>query len=111
MKKKALYNWTPTHAPVGITFVQKEGNQAAGFPKEKYGNAYVSESGPTYATGPQVRGKRIVEFTFDEDGKVTGPKTLVEYNGYGKSTVAGIAAGPDGLYFTALYPDGATDGP
>ncbi|MEU7825669.1 PQQ-dependent sugar dehydrogenase [Catellatospora sp. NPDC049133] len=111
MKKKALYNWTVAHAPVGVTFVQEENNQGAGFPKELYGNAYISESGPTYATGPQVRGKRIVMFAFDAKGKVTGPKTLVEYNGNGKSTIAGIAAGTDGLYFSALYPDDAKDGP
>ncbi|MEU8081272.1 PQQ-dependent sugar dehydrogenase [Catellatospora citrea] len=105
LKKKALYNWAPTHAPVGITFIQKEGNQTAGFPDTKLGNAFVSESGPTYGTGPQLRGKRIVEFTFGKDGSVSKPKTLVEYNGYGKTTVAGIAAGPDGLYFSGLYPD------
>ncbi|MFD0597841.1 hypothetical protein ACFQZ4_40775 [Catellatospora coxensis] len=111
MKKKALYNWTVAHAPVGVTFVQEENNQGAGFPKELYGNAYISESGPTYATGPQVRGKRIVMFAFDDKGKVTGPKTLVEYNGNGKSTIAGLAAGSDGLYFSALYPDDAKLGP
>ncbi len=111
MKNKALYNWSVAHAPVGITFVQEENGQGAGFPKEVYGNAYISESGPTYASGPQVRGKRIVMFAFDAKGKVTGPKTLVEYNGNGKSTIAGIAAGADGLYFSALYPDDAKDGP
>ncbi|MEV0458524.1 PQQ-dependent sugar dehydrogenase [Catellatospora methionotrophica] len=111
MKNKALYNWTVAHAPVGITFVQEEGGQGAGFPKEVYGNAYISESGPTYASGPQVRGKRIVMFAFDDKGKATGPKTLIEYNGNGKSTVAGLAAGADGLYFSALYPDDVKDGP
>jgi glucose/arabinose dehydrogenase len=111
MKKKALYNWTVAHAPVGITFVQEEHGQGAGFPKELYGNAYVSESGPTYASGPQVRGKRIVMFAFDDEGRAIGPKTLVEYNGNGKSTIAGIAAGADGLYFSALYPDDPKDGP
>ncbi|MEV4417536.1 PQQ-dependent sugar dehydrogenase [Catellatospora sp. NPDC049609] len=109
LRKRALFNWAPTHAPVGITFVQKEGNQAAGFPESKLGNAYVSESGPTFGTGPQVRGKRIVEFTFGKDGTVSKPKTLVEYNGYGKTTVAGIAAGPDGIYFSGLYPEQGYD--
>lgn len=28
-------------------------------------HAFVTESGPTYATGPQTRGKRIVEFDPD----------------------------------------------
>ncbi|MDI1465941.1 PQQ-dependent sugar dehydrogenase [Catellatospora sp. KI3] len=111
MRKKALYNWGVAHGPVNIAFVQRDGNQSAGFPQDKFGHAFVSESGPTYATGPQVRGKRIVEFTFDGDGKVGEPTTLVEYNGNGKSSVAGLAAGADGLYFTALYPDDAAAGP
>jgi hypothetical protein len=30
---------------------------------------------------------------------------LVEYTGTGKATAVGLAAGPDGLYFTELYKD------
>jgi hypothetical protein len=33
------------------------------------------------------------------------PKALIEYSGTGKATAAGLAAGPDGLYFTDLYAD------
>jgi hypothetical protein len=70
-------------------------------------HAFVAESGPTWATGPQVLGKRIVEFAPDPDtGEIGGhPHTLVEYTGTGKSTAAGLAAGPGGLYFTELYRD------
>ena len=69
--------------------------------------AYVTESGPTWATGPQANGKRIVEFAPGADGTFTGglPATLVEYTGTGKATAAGLATGPDGLYFTDLYKD------
>ena len=35
----------------------------------------------------------------------SGPDTFLRYNGTGKATAAGIAAGPDGLYFTSLYKD------
>lgn len=111
MRKRALYNWNVAHAPVSITFVQAEGNQSAGFPADKQGHAFVSESGPTYASGPQTRGKRIVDFAFRANGTVSNPTTLVEYNGNGKSTVAGLAAGSDELYFTSLYPDNPTDDP
>jgi hypothetical protein len=54
-----------------------------------------------------VRGKRIVEFAPDPDtGEIGGhPHDLVEYTGTGKATAVGLAAGPDGLYFTELYPD------
>ncbi len=33
------------------------------------------------------------------------PQPLIEYTGNGKATANGIAAGPDGLYFTDLYKD------
>jgi len=35
----------------------------------------------------------------------TPARTLIEYNGVGRATAAGLAAGPDGLYFTDLYKD------
>ncbi len=102
----AIYNWNPAHAPVDITFIQTDTFGGSGFPADKLDHAFVTESGPTWATGPQARGKRIVEFVIDTDGTlITGPVTLVEYNGTGKATAAGMAAGPDGLYFTDLYKD------
>jgi glucose/arabinose dehydrogenase len=106
MRTRALYTWDPAHAPVNIVFVQPETFQGSGFPLAKMDHAFVSESGPTYANGPQSRGKRIVEFEFDAAGNVvSGPTTLVEYVGTGQATVVGLAAGPDGLYFTDLYKD------
>ena len=102
----AIYNWNPPHAPVTGAFIQAESFGGSHFPLEKYGNAFVTESGPTWASGPQARGKRIVEFRLDPNGNlISGPHTLVEYNGSGKATASGIAAGPDGLYFTDLYKD------
>lgn len=111
MRKNAQYVWEPSHAPVNIDFVERNRFHASGFPSEKHGHAFVSESGPTYASGPQSRGKRIVEFSFDSDGSVSAPKTLVAYNGSGKSSVAGLASGPGGLYFTGLYSDDPAAGP
>ncbi|WP_212841352.1 sorbosone dehydrogenase family protein [Catellatospora sp. IY07-71] len=108
-KKNALYTWEDTVAPVNIAFTEPSVHHASGFPEDKYGHGFVTTSGPTYATGPQDDGKRIVDFGFNADGSVTAPKTLVEYNGSGKTTVAGIAAGPDGLYFSGLYADSGTD--
>jgi len=37
--------------------------------------------------------------------RLAGPTTLLRYTGTGKGTVVGLAAGPDGLYFTELYKD------
>jgi glucose/arabinose dehydrogenase len=106
MLQKAIYNWIPAHAPVNITFIQPETFGGSQFPKEWMDVAFVSESGPTYAEGPQERGKRIVTFELDANGDlVRGPLPFVEYVGSGRATVVGLAAGPDGLYFTELYRD------
>jgi len=108
----AIYNWTPPHAPVQIAFVAASVFGGSGFPPAKWGHAFVTESGPTYATGAQPRGKRIVEFEIDAGGGlVSGPAPLVEYTGAGKATAVGLAAGPDGLYFTDLYEESGAKGP
>ncbi|HVT30895.1 MAG TPA: PQQ-dependent sugar dehydrogenase, partial [Lacipirellulaceae bacterium] len=102
----AIYNWNPAHAPVNVAFIQPATFGGSQFPASTQDLAFVSESGPTYATGPQATGKRIVQFQLDANGGlVSGPTTFVEYVGNGKGTVVGLAAGPDGLYFTELYQD------
>jgi glucose/arabinose dehydrogenase len=107
MLTNALYNWDPAHAPVNIAFVQSQTFGGSRFPPSQLDHAFVTESGPTWATGPQVRGKRVVEFDPDPDtGEIGGhPHSLIEYTGTGKATAVGLAAGPDGLYYTELYPD------
>lgn len=106
MQTNALYNWAPAHAPVNIAFVQRPTFLGSGFPGSQMDHAFVTESGPTYATGPEVLGKRIVEFAPQPGGEMGGhPNGLVEYTGTGKGTAVGLAAGPDGLYWTELYKD------
>lgn len=106
MANFALYNWNPSHAPVNLAFVQGSSFNGSGFPASKQGHAFVAESGPTFASGPQALGKRISEFVLDAAGSlVQGPIDLITYNGTGKGTVVGLAAGPDGLYFSDLYAD------
>ena len=108
----AIYNWDPSHAPVNIAFVQQETFAGSRFPASMLDHAFVSESGPTYAGGPQINGKRIVEFALDANGNRIGePTTLVEYRGTGQGSIVGLAAGPDGLYFTELYEDSGANGP
>jgi glucose/arabinose dehydrogenase len=113
MSTNALYNWSPPHAPVNIAFVQPETFAGSGFPPSKMDHAFVTESGSTYSTGPHPRGKRVVEFSPDAaTGELGGhPRGLVEYTGTGQATAAGLAAGPDGLYFTDLYRDQPTTDP
>ena len=76
------------------------------FAAQKMDHAFVTESGPTWGTGRQYKGKRIVEFVPNRAGHYkAAPRTFVEYTGVGKATAAGLAAAPDGLYFTDLYKD------
>ena len=82
MASGATYNWSPAVAPVNITFIQPERFSGSGFPAGKMGYAYVSESGPTWATGPQARGKRISEFLIDANGQIArGPEYALELYG------------------------------
>lgn len=112
MANHALFTWQRSVAPVSLAFVEQGAFGGSGFPADKAGHAFVTESGPTYASGPQVDGKRVTEFVLDAEGDlVSGPTTLVEYTGTGRATAAGLAAGPDGLYFTDLYRDLGASGP
>jgi glucose/arabinose dehydrogenase len=106
MRIHALYNWDLPVAPIQIAFTEAERFDGSGFPSRKFRSAFVSESGPTWSTGPQKFGKRISEFVIDRSGSlVSGPTTFAEYDGSGKATAAGLMAGEDGLYFTDLYRD------
>ena len=99
--------WYPAHGPVNICFTQTATFSGSGFPPAKMDHGFVTESGPTYAQGAQSLGKRISEFVFaaNTGALVTGPVPLVEYTGSGFASCVGIAAGPDGLYFSELYKD------
>ncbi|MCA1573867.1 MAG: PQQ-dependent sugar dehydrogenase, partial [Acidobacteria bacterium] len=60
MRNYAIYNWSPATAPVNIAFIQSSTFGGSGFPAGKMDHAFVSESGPTWATGPQgIYGKRM----------------------------------------------------
>ncbi|MBI5851860.1 MAG: PQQ-dependent sugar dehydrogenase [Planctomycetes bacterium] len=112
MASFALYTWNPARGPVNLAFVQPQTFGGSGFPAGKQGHAFVTESGPTYAFGRQANGKHITEFVLDAAGnRVSGPTPFVDYVGDGYATAVGLAAGPDGLYFTELYRDRNTAGP
>lgn len=105
MTTNAIYNWTNTVGPVNIAFIEPQVFGGSYFPASKQDHAFVTLSGSTYATGPSDK-KAIVEFVVDASGTLTsGPTPLIQYSGTGKATAVGLAAGPDGLYFTDLYKD------
>jgi len=106
MDNYAIYVWNPAAAPVNIAFIQPALFGGSGFPAEALDRAFVAESGPTWASGPQANGKRVSQFTLDPNGALlSGPTPLVEYNGVGKASAVALAAGPDGLYFSDFYKD------
>jgi glucose/arabinose dehydrogenase len=112
MATNAIYNWPTAHAPVNLDFIQQATFQGSQFPAGKMDHLFVSESGPTYARGPQTDGKRISEFVLNANGNlVSGPTTLVQYSGTGRGSVVALAAGPDGLYFSELYENSGANGP
>jgi glucose/arabinose dehydrogenase len=109
------YIWNPSTAPVNIAFIDTAVQGGSMFPASASGNAYVTLSGSTYASGPLDQSKGIVEFTdlvtLDGSGKLAVPPSfLVKYNGTGRATTAALAAGPDGLYFSDLYEDTGVNG-
>jgi len=112
MMNFAIYNWSPASAPVNITFIQRETFGGSQFPASKMDHAFVSESGPTYAPGVQSNSKRVTEFVLDANGnRLSGPTSLSDYFGTGRSTVVALAAGPDGLYFSEMYEESGASGP
>jgi glucose/arabinose dehydrogenase len=106
MRIGALFNWEPAHAPVGLAFPEPGRFGGSGFPASSFGNAFVAESGPTFASGRQGLGKRIIELPLTPDDRMAGPdRGFVEYNGIGRATVVALAMGPDGMYFSDFYKD------
>lgn len=105
-------DWNPIVAPVNIAFVQQSTGNYSHFPTDKWGHAFVAASGPTHAIGPNYA-KSIQEWVLNPDGtrrvsavgEAPNPRELASYEGAGYETIAGLASGPDGLYFTTLYPD------
>ncbi len=110
MTNFALYNWSPATGPVNLAFIQPQSFGGSGFPAAFQGHAFVTESGPTYATGQNAQGKRVTRWVLDANGGlVAGPLPFVEYSGFQKATACGLEAGPDGLYMTDLYRDFGTN--
>jgi glucose/arabinose dehydrogenase/regulation of enolase protein 1 (concanavalin A-like superfamily) len=112
MSNFAIYNWNPASGPVNMAFTQTSTFGGSGFPAGKMDHLWISESGATWASGPQTNGKRISGFVLDAAGnRISGPTPLVEYNSTGKASVVALTAGPDGLYFSDFYRDSSYTSP
>jgi len=98
MRTGAIHIWERTEAPTGIAFMQ--GNQ---FPNEYSDHLFVALFGKAWHLGITDKGKKIIEFILDSNGKVLSHGLFMEYIGEGPASVAGLAFGPDGLYFSDLH--------
>ncbi len=89
----------PAHAPTGLAALN--GRQ---FP-EPDGALYMAASGLNFVRGPQATGKRIWQIEPQGGGVAEPLLELVAYAGEGRSSISGVAFGPDGLYFLDLFPE------
>lgn len=105
MRVGALFSWPEAVTPFDLLFVP-EGTPA--LPESWWGQALVSEFGPTYRFGATPRGKRLALFDLAADP--VAPRTVLRYDGLGPATVAAttlVTGTPnhDGLYFVDFFPE------
>ncbi len=103
MVPDALYVFgPPSVTPTGIDVLDSGGP----FPADLQGRVFVATSGRNFVRGSQSRGKRIWVFDLTNSGEIAGPPAeLMAYAGDGRSSISGLAFGPDGLYFLDLFPE------
>jgi glucose/arabinose dehydrogenase len=102
----ALKLFNPTVAPTALCFPPDEV-----VPSGYEGRMFMALSGPTYSSGPSVRGRQLWSFALDDTGAIVTSQQFLTYVGSGYSACVGLAAGPDGLYFTDLYGEEGFSGP
>ncbi|MCL4244288.1 MAG: PQQ-dependent sugar dehydrogenase, partial [Candidatus Dadabacteria bacterium] len=82
----------------------KAGGEA--FPKEFTGKFYLSLSGDpdTDPVTDSGRGVMMLDYDFADDELAAVPDYFVRYRGSSFQVLAGLAAGPDGLYIAPILP-------
>ena len=91
----------PAVAPTGIAALNSHA-----FPAVYSDCLFVATGGQSFRRGPQSAGKRIWVVTIDAQGAVNEPLLeFAAYVGNGRSSISGLAFGPDGLYFLDLFPE------
>jgi glucose/arabinose dehydrogenase len=92
--------FTPGIAPV---FLEYYSGEPPIFPEEYAGRFFVALGG---SDQPPLKPQGILSFGYDvAAGWVTSPpEDFLRYTGEGFQKVVGVAVGPDGLYYTSLFP-------
>ena len=89
----------PAHAPTGLAALNGRQFPAPG------GTLYMATSGRNFVRGPQATGKRVWQLSLEGSVVAEPISELVAYAGEGRSSISGLAFGPDGLYFLDLFPE------
>jgi hypothetical protein len=102
----ASFVFTPAQSPVELTYVP---SGSGIFPEQYEGVFYTALAGMPDATGPRsekVEGIMLLDYDFEHRHMRARPEYLARYRGTGLQIIAGIARGPDGLYFAPMYRPG-----
>ncbi|MDN5203122.1 PQQ-dependent sugar dehydrogenase [Fulvivirgaceae bacterium BMA10] len=96
----ADFVWTPAVGPVQMDFVSK---QTALFPEEYSESFFIALSGMHEAG--KMPGIFMINYNLEKSRIPEVPKHFLKYVGESWQMVTGLAVGPDGLYFTPIFPD------
>ncbi|MGH3111027.1 MAG: PQQ-dependent sugar dehydrogenase [Gaiellaceae bacterium] len=78
------------------------------FPEQYRGSFYIAASGRTFGapgTDPGERGVVRLPYDLEAERPAGVPSYFVSYTGSETQSVVGLAFGPDGLYFSPIFPD------
>lgn len=96
----ADYIWTPSVGPVQMDFYPRNSTV---FPEEYQEAFFVAMSGAIEIL--KMPGIFMIKYSM-EDNKISEvPKNFLKYTGESWQMVTGLAFGPDGLYFSPIFPD------
>ncbi|MEW6144853.1 MAG: PQQ-dependent sugar dehydrogenase [Thermodesulfobacteriota bacterium] len=94
---------------VGVTQMTYVPEDLNIFPEEHRGKFYLNRSGSPVddlTKYKNIGGRSIISINYDFENNrlVSTPGTFLKYRGKTSQTLAGLAAGPDGLYFVPIMP-------
>lgn len=97
----AAYVFIPSVGPVQMDFYS---GSSSLFPQQ-YDQQFFLAASAYERNGDKSPGVLSVNYSLGEHRMLAVPQYLVKYRGKQHQMVTGLAFGPDGLYFTPLYPD------
>ena len=106
MRQNSIFWWEKTLGLTGIAFMQ--GGQ---FHKKYTDYLFLAAFGQVYNFGSSGKGKTVYKMNINLQNEVKSCEPFLKYTGLGPASIAGMAFGPDGLYFTDLFgEEGFKDG-